>query len=235
MSYCVNCGVELAPSEKRCPLCDTPVINPKSPWTEPDTRPFPKRVERVLSKSDRRFGVSLASVLLVVPVATTMLGNYFSQQTISWSLYVAGGCLCLFVFGLLPLLHSKSNPYLFWLYDAVAVQLYLADIAYLSGGLDWYLPLAMPLGLAASLFALMLIAVIRAKNMLALRKAALVMVSLGLLVVSIELVINLHLAIVPTLRWSLFALAPCLVLAALFLIVEKNAKFKDEVRRRFFY
>ena len=28
MSYCVNCGVELAPSEKNCPLCGTPVINP---------------------------------------------------------------------------------------------------------------------------------------------------------------------------------------------------------------
>ena len=28
MSYCVNCGVELDPSLKKCPLCNTPVINP---------------------------------------------------------------------------------------------------------------------------------------------------------------------------------------------------------------
>ena len=28
MSYCVNCGVKLAKSEKKCPLCNTPVINP---------------------------------------------------------------------------------------------------------------------------------------------------------------------------------------------------------------
>ena len=28
MSYCVNCGVELEPSLKKCPLCNTPVINP---------------------------------------------------------------------------------------------------------------------------------------------------------------------------------------------------------------
>ena len=28
MSYCVNCGVKLDPSLKRCPLCNTPVINP---------------------------------------------------------------------------------------------------------------------------------------------------------------------------------------------------------------
>ena len=31
MSYCVNCGVELDASATKCPLCDTPVYNPKAP------------------------------------------------------------------------------------------------------------------------------------------------------------------------------------------------------------
>ena len=39
MSYCVNCGVELAPSEKRCPLCGVEVVNPAKPWTEPEALP----------------------------------------------------------------------------------------------------------------------------------------------------------------------------------------------------
>ena len=29
MSYCVNCGVELDASAKECPLCNTPVLNPR--------------------------------------------------------------------------------------------------------------------------------------------------------------------------------------------------------------
>ena len=29
MSYCVHCGVELDPSLKKCPLCNTPVLDPK--------------------------------------------------------------------------------------------------------------------------------------------------------------------------------------------------------------
>ena len=37
MSYCVNCGVELDASAKKCPLCDTPVYNPKAP--EPEKQP----------------------------------------------------------------------------------------------------------------------------------------------------------------------------------------------------
>ena len=28
MSYCVNCGVKLASSERKCPLCNTVVYNP---------------------------------------------------------------------------------------------------------------------------------------------------------------------------------------------------------------
>ena len=29
MSYCVNCGVELDASAEECPLCNTPVLNPR--------------------------------------------------------------------------------------------------------------------------------------------------------------------------------------------------------------
>ena len=29
MSYCVNCGVELDPSAKTCPLCGTPAWHPE--------------------------------------------------------------------------------------------------------------------------------------------------------------------------------------------------------------
>ena len=31
MSYCVNCGVELDSTASFCPLCRTPVVNPRQP------------------------------------------------------------------------------------------------------------------------------------------------------------------------------------------------------------
>ena len=42
MSYCVNCGVELEPSLTECPLCNTPVINPKELYNQKKTSPYPK-------------------------------------------------------------------------------------------------------------------------------------------------------------------------------------------------
>ena len=49
MSYCVNCGVELEKSEKKCPLCGVEVINPAQPPEdkEPRQRPYPNRIEEL--------------------------------------------------------------------------------------------------------------------------------------------------------------------------------------------
>ena len=47
MSYCVNCGVELDASATKCPLCDTPVYNPKAPEPSTQPSPFPKEKGQV--------------------------------------------------------------------------------------------------------------------------------------------------------------------------------------------
>ena len=41
MSYCVNCGVELDVSAHACPLCGTPVVNPRCPVDETAQPLFP--------------------------------------------------------------------------------------------------------------------------------------------------------------------------------------------------
>lgn len=47
MSYCVNCGVELDPSLKSCPLCHTPVINPNELKKEVSSSPYPTQKGQV--------------------------------------------------------------------------------------------------------------------------------------------------------------------------------------------
>ncbi len=41
MSYCVHCGVELAESEARCPLCNTKVVDPAAPQQGNGKTPYP--------------------------------------------------------------------------------------------------------------------------------------------------------------------------------------------------
>jgi len=46
MSYCVNCGVKLKSSEKKCPLCKTVVINPNKHDNIYEAS-YPKRIENI--------------------------------------------------------------------------------------------------------------------------------------------------------------------------------------------
>ena len=54
MSYCVNCGVELDQTAQVCPLCHTPVINPKQPVDRISPPPFP--LERIQEMADMMGG-----------------------------------------------------------------------------------------------------------------------------------------------------------------------------------
>ena len=68
MSYCVNCGVELDASATKCPLCDTPVYNPKAPEPSTQPSPFPKEKGQVEVVKRKDLGV----LLTVIVLATAM-------------------------------------------------------------------------------------------------------------------------------------------------------------------
>ena len=63
--YCVKCGVELADSEKKCPLCGTPVFHPDIPRNLSDP-PFPP--DRRIRPED----VDRSGILFVLTVAALL-------------------------------------------------------------------------------------------------------------------------------------------------------------------
>ena len=233
MSYCVNCGVELAPSEKKCPLCDTLVINPNSPWTEPAHRPYSKHIELLMNQIDRRYGATLATLFLMIPIILSIISNILFDHQLSWSGYVAGACICLFVWVLLPLLNRKKRPYFFLILDMLVALLYLGLIAYITGHFEWYVPLAIPLTFVGFLLSLVILLVYRSKKIYGLYKISVIIGSIGIVTLAIEYIIDLstrgsHYV------WSLFVLIPCLMIGMIFFYIEQHKKVKDEIRRRLF-
>ena len=71
MSYCVNCGVELDRSLKECPLCNTPVMNPRELNIEPDASPYPARKGQVEAVKRKDLGI-LITVVLTATAATCL-------------------------------------------------------------------------------------------------------------------------------------------------------------------
>ena len=87
--YCIKCGVELADSEKRCPLCGTPVFHPDLPrnLTEP---PYP--ADRRIRREDvNRSGILFVlTVVALLPAILSLLCDWRINGTIVWSGYAAG-------------------------------------------------------------------------------------------------------------------------------------------------
>ena len=98
--YCVKCGVELADSQRVCPLCGTRVFHPDIPRTPADP-PYPPD-ERVHPEEVNRSGVCfILTALALLPAVICVLCDWRINGGILWSGYASGGILLLYVVALL--------------------------------------------------------------------------------------------------------------------------------------
>lgn len=234
MSYCVNCGVELADTERVCPLCGTEVINPRAPWTPPDNPYFSEKHETAPSAISRRFIANIICALLLVPLFVTMACDIVASNTISWSLYVIGGVLLGAVCLILPMYFKRYIIPVFVTIDAISVALYLYLIEQLSGG-NWFLPLALPLCIASCGFSILWATLFKNHKVTTLLvRIAVILFTLGVFIVLIELIINAYNGQQFTLKWSQYVLIPCSSLTLSLLLIDSNKKLKEAMRRRLF-
>ena len=140
--YCVKCGVELADSQRVCPLCGTRVFHPDIPRTPADP-PYPPD-ERVHPEEVNRSGVCfILTVLALLPAVICVLCDWRINGGILWSGYASGGILLLYVLTVLPLWFKRPNPVIFVPLDFAAIILYLLYIDLATGG-HWFLTFAFP-------------------------------------------------------------------------------------------
>ena len=145
MSYCVNCGVELDASAKECPLCNTPVINPRDLERLMDgAAPFPKEKGQVEAVKRKDLGILLSMVLLATAVTCGILNAFVFRRNV-WSLTVIGVCAILWVILIPAVIYMKQPVYVSLLYDGVAVSLYLFMLTYLTESRDWFWGLGLPI------------------------------------------------------------------------------------------
>lgn len=120
MSYCVNCGVELNPSAKTCPLCGTPAWHP-----ELDAPPyFPANSAAVQPASRREAAILLTAMLVSVSLCCGLL-NLFLPTDRPWSLYVIGAAVMLWVWFTLPMVLRRLPVFFRLTADVAAIGIYV--------------------------------------------------------------------------------------------------------------
>ena len=97
--YCVNCGVRLADTEEKCPLCDVAVGTAlpgrqEAPLYPPDRIPYTKVNKGAVN------GAFL--ILWMIPLLVVLFVDLQVDWVFGWSYYVAGAMVMAYVIFALP-------------------------------------------------------------------------------------------------------------------------------------
>ena len=140
--YCANCGVKLADTEKRCPLCGTEAYHPDIERPEVDPL-YPKDFvpKRELSKTTLHI---ILLAIFMIPIFVTLYCDFYINRSITWSAYVIFAVSLVYIICILPFWFKRPTPAVFVPIDFVVLILFLHYINFATGG-DWFLTLAFPI------------------------------------------------------------------------------------------
>lgn len=231
MSYCVNCGVELHDSEKKCPLCSTVVINPNIISGEPAESVFPQEQKLVDVIADHRWKAGIISIILAIPASICLLCNFGIQKELTWSLIVTAALLMIWSFVAPVLLMRKINYIALYVIYTAAILFFLFVMCWQVNG-DWFLSIALPIVLCFMGVVSINTVVMRSK-IAKLYSAAVLFITIGAMVVAVEIITDYYLNKEISLSWSLIALVPCALLALLYVFIQKQKKLKNSLKKRF--
>lgn len=230
MSYCVHCGVELDPTANCCPLCETPVHDPKSPRDTLTPPPYPSHSSVVELPGKGELAL-LMTVLLCAVAAVCGVLNLFLKPGRLWSLYVIGALLTVWFWLILPIFRPKLHRAVKVLLDGAAVALYLFLISLDLNGRTWYLGLALPIVLAET--AIVLAVALYLPRHSILTSVTFLIGGVAVSCLCIELFVDRFLTGTWNPLWSLVVLAACAAIMAVLIIVRRVPGLRAWARRQF--
>ena len=230
MSYCVHCGVELDASLNKCPLCNTPVLDPNNiPYLTPSPYPTQKGKVEPMRKKDAAIFVS---VLLLTISITCGLLNWLVFSAVPWSLPVIGFCLVLWVICIPFIFYTELSPFLAVLSDGLAVCFYLYLISRLTGATDWLYYLGLPIACLFTVLLEIFVLLFRLINRSFFAVTLYIFSLIPLSCIGIELLCRNFLKKPLRLTWSAIVLTVCVVFIITVVTVMLLPRVREEARRR---
>ena len=229
--YCANCGVKLADSEDRCPLCHTPAYHPDIP-RQPGRPLFPAERYPDATKKSRWFSAFLTLTTVFV-AAIVLLCDLQMGSGISWSGYVLGGLATFYVAFILPSWFARPNAVIFVPCTFAVAAGYLLYINLAVGG-SWFFSFALPItGIVAAIVTtvITLLRYVRRGRLYIIGGS---LIALGVFSVYLEFFIYYTFESIPFIFWSVFPLVAFVLLGLTAITVAIVKPFKESLRK-FFY
>lgn len=230
--YCIKCGVELADSEKSCPLCQTPVFHPQFSQQAGDPL-YP--ADRNPPRKLRPWGllIVVTALLFLLPCIVTVLIDLQIHSAITWSGFVAGALLMLYVMTILPAWFHRPNPVIFVPCSFLAMGLYLLYINLVTGG-RWFLSFAFPVLGGLGLIITTVVTLCRYIHRGRLYVFGGSAITLGLFMPLMEFLLNYTFHRIRFIGWSLYPLSALVILGIVLLVMALCKPVRESFGKRFF-
>ena len=229
--YCIQCGVRLGDSEKKCPLCGTLVFHPQ--LEQPQGRRLYPEGEEELAQVRPWALLTILSSMFLLPMLVTVLCDYQINHRISWSGIVVGALLLGYLVFVFPFWFRKPNPVIFVPVSFAGVGLYLLYLNLATGG-DWFLSFAFPVvggfGLITTAM-VTLLRYIRRGRFYVLGGTA---IAVGVFIPVMELLLSITFPAVSFVGWSWYSMIGLVVFGGVLLTVAISRPVRESFKKRFF-
>ncbi len=231
MSYCVNCGVELEKGCPSCPLCDTPVINPKELKSKEEKPVYPENISIPKSLS-KKYWVFVLSLVLLIPNLVLVILNtlVFDSGVVK---YIVGATVVAWIWFLFPFLWKKPIPVILLAIDAIALLSYLDMYKIYGDDTGWFNSIVLPVVIALWAICNLFIFWLKKPRSKALISIA-VLGAVSVMSFVIEICMNMFYEGKLQIAVSVALTACCVSLMILFIFIEKSRRFKAWAERKFF-
>lgn len=229
--YCAKCGVELADTEKICPLCGTRAYHPDIVRGEAEpTYPKNNHPKEEVSRTGALF---IITMLFAIPLILTPICDFSITGKITWSGYAAFAILLTYILIVLPMWFLRPHPIVFAPVDFACIGLYLWYISLASGG-NWFLTLAFPItlmvgGLASAV--IILCAALKRGYLYIFGGASM---ALGVIMIFVEFFINLTFKLRDTFIWSFYPTVAFTLIGAMLLTIAICRPLRESLHKKFF-
>ena len=229
--YCVKCGVKLADTEQKCPLCNTVVYHPdvEQPTVEQlyPSNKFPK------AGAGKRSLSGAVIMLFMIPMVLSFFSDIQPDGKLDWFGYVAGALALSYVVVALPLWFYRPNPVIFLPCDFAAAAAYLWYINRETNG-NWFFSFALPViaGFAVIVCAVVTLLRYVGKGKLYIFGGALM--AMGVFLLGIEYFLTATFPI-SFIGWSVYPLIVLVLVGGLLIYLAINSIAREIVERKLFF
>ncbi len=238
MSYCVNCGVELDASARKCVLCGTDVYNPNKSEKEENDAPHPfsdhiHLPEELSSQGRKKLVLAIVTTVMSIPNIVCLLLNFTLFKSHPWSLGVISGSLFVWSAFVFPFATKKPRPYLLWAADSIIACVNALVFVWLYGDMKLYLHCLLPIIACCSVCILAYMLWYKSKRHIIL-KIAFVFLALSLMCLSAGLILDFSSVFVFGTEIGIICFASLLAISGFFFYCYSSKTIRKWASKRFF-